>query len=136
MNESSKKVTWQAPLIPGAQGYNDLIVLPDGKVAGFADRKHLFFFDPETKSLVRQVNIEKELGLGLTVLEQGPRIFVRGGNGEIYVILQKGIARLDTTTYDLALLGESPQPIRAGGAYLDGVIYFVCESHLWSFRLN
>ncbi len=135
LDERSKKIIWQEALFPGAQGYNDLIPLPDGNVAGFADRKDFFVFDPKTKKVIRKTDIEKELALGKTVLEQGPRIFVRGDKGRIYIVLQKGIAELDPKTYGIRLLGEAPQPIRAGGAYLDGAVYFVCESHLWSFTV-
>ncbi len=134
MDEKSRKITWQEALFPGIQAYNDLLLLPDGKVAGFADQKIFFVFDPKSRKPVRHINIEKELGLGRTVLEQGPRIFVKGAKGRIFIILQKGIAELNPSTYEIRLIGEAPQPIRAGGAYLDGAVYFVCESHLWSFR--
>lgn len=136
LEEKTRKIVWKEALIPGVQGYNDLLRLPDGKIAGFADRKYFFVFDPEKRSLVKKADIEKEPDLGKTVLEQGPRIFVRGAKKNIYIILNKGIARLDTRTYEITLLAESPQPIRAGGAYVDNTIYFVCESHLWSYRLS
>lgn len=136
MDEKSKKIVWKEAVFPGAQGYNDLVLLPDGNVAGFADRKDFFVFDPKARKLIRQTDIEKELGLGKTVLEQGPRIFVKGDKGRIYIVLQKGIAELNPKTGEIRLIGEGPQPIRAGGAYLDGAVYFVCESHLWSFRVK
>lgn len=135
MDEKTRKVIWREAIIPGVQGYNDMFLLPDGKVAGFADRRHFFIFDPKKRSIVHKGDLNS-LGLGLTVMEQGPRIFVKGDKKNIYIVLQKGIAQLNPKTYEIRLLAESPQAIRAGGAFLDGVIYFVCESHLWSYRLK
>lgn len=129
------KIIWQSPVIPGAQQYTDFLLLPNGKLAGFADQRHFFVFDPVTRALDHQVDLVRELKLGPTVLEQGPRVFVTGPEKQIYVILRKGIAALNPNTYEISLIAEAPKPIRAGGAYLNGAIWFVCDSHLWSYRL-
>lgn len=129
------QITWNKALIPGAQQYNDLIQLPNGKIAGFADQRQFFVFDYPTRTIEYQIDTEKDLNLGRTVLEQGPRIFVKAPNNLIYVLFRKGIALLNPRNYQLELIAEAPQPIRAGGAYLDGSLWFVCESHLWSYRI-
>jgi hypothetical protein len=135
MDDKSRKVIWNEALIPGVQGYNDLFTLPNGKIAGFADRKFFFVFDAKKRTLEKKVDIHA-LGLGVTVMEQGPRIFVKGNKKDVYVILQKGIAQLDPKTYEIKLLAESPEPIRAGGAFYNNTLYFVCESHLWSYQIG
>src|SRR5690606_30780594 len=66
LDEKSRKVVWQEAVIPGVQGYNDLFRLKNGNIAGFADAQHFFVWNPEDRKLVKQVNIDKELGLGRT----------------------------------------------------------------------
>ena len=66
---------------------------------------------------------------------KGPRSFVTGPKGEIYVLLTQGIARVTPRTYQIERIATSPVPIGSGGDYLDGRIYFGAKSHLYSFKL-
>jgi len=129
----TKAIEWHAPIFPGAQGYTDLCPGPDGLIYGVVDRKRFFVFDPKTREVVYTKPLPSELGY--SVSQQGPRVFVRVPRGDIYMLFVKGIARIDPETFAVRLLARSPVPISAGGAYLDGRVYFANGSHLCSWEL-
>ena len=129
----SKKVEWKEAVIPGTTSYSDLMTRKDGKVYGFANRNIFFVFDPVTKKVVYQKNVSAELGNA--VAEQSPRVFVKGKGDDIYVIFDHAIGKIDHQTNEIKLLDKTPQPVRAGGSYLNNKIYFVSGSHLFSYQL-
>ena len=86
------------------------------------DRTRLFAFGPSTREVIRERDFGPELGP--SVSHQGTRAFVPAPDGAIYVLLNKGIARLNTEDHKLELLVEAPVTIGGGGAWLDGRIYF------------
>jgi len=133
MDIASKKIEWKAPLIPGTNNYTTLTQGPNGLIYGFADKKIFFVFDPAKREIVKQTDITKDLGE--TVWHQGPRVFVRASN-QLYVLLKKGIAKLDETNHTISMVAESPVEIEGGGGYLDGRIYFFSESHLYNYKLQ
>ena len=130
---ASKKIEWHQPAIPEAQEYTDLCTAPDGLVYGFADRRRFFVFDPAKRAVIHQELLDVKLGQAVS--QQGPRSFVTGPKGEIYVLLTQGIARVTPRTYQIERIATSPVPIGSGGDYLDGRIYFGAKSHLYSFKL-
>ena len=134
MDMATKTVEWHEVLFPGAQSYTDMCYSPGGVVYGFVDRNHFFVFDPETLKVIHEANTEAEFGV--TTSQQGPRVFVKGPDGAIYVLFVKGIARVNADTYDIEMVSESPVPIQAGGDYLDGRIYFASGSHVYSYRVS
>ncbi|MGB7161496.1 MAG: hypothetical protein WBD40_25780, partial [Tepidisphaeraceae bacterium] len=134
MDMAGKKVEWRSVVIPGAQWYTDLCTTSSGLVYGVADRKTFFVFDPAKRAIVHQADVEPTLGL--TSFEQSPRVFVPGPAGEIYMAFAKGIVRVEPEAHKLTLLAESPVPIEAGGAYLDGRIYVASGSHLYSYKVE
>lgn len=134
LDAPSKKVEWHAPVFSGAQSYTDMCHGPGGLIYGFADRKLFYVFDPTTRSVVHQQDVQKDFGL--TPSEQGPRIFITGPQNSIYVLFVSGIASLNTATHKLTLLEKSPVPINAGGDYINGRIYFATGSHLCSYQLD
>lgn len=134
MDIHSKKITWKKALLPGVQNYTDMCMNPDGLVYGIADRKTFFVFDTKKKRLIYQRDLVPEFGI--TTAEQCPRVFVYGpGNNKIYILFRKGIAVVAPHTYQINLLATSPVPIDGGGDYLDGRIYFVGGSHIFSYEL-
>ena len=130
LSRADREVTWKASLLPGVQDYSDLITRDDGLVYGIADYDVFFVFDPATRDIIYQNNFREQYGRA--VASQSPQIFVKGDN-EIFVLLQKGIFRVNETTFDLELLDYTPQPITTGGAYLDDRIYYISGSHLYSY---
>ena len=71
----------------------------------------------------------------MTTAEQCPRVFVSGPDNKIYILFRKGIALIEPKTHKINMLATSPVPIDGGGDYLDGRIYFVGGSHIFSYEL-
>jgi len=133
MDMATKKIEWHDVVLAGVQGYTDLCAAPNGLVFGFADRKRFFAFDPAKRKVLHEENTEEKLGLCTSA--QGPRVFVRGRGDAIYALFLKGIARLDSATFKLSMLAESPVRVGCGGDYLDGRIYFGSGSHIYSWEV-
>jgi hypothetical protein len=134
MNIESKAVEWHEPLLEGVQNYADMQIVETGLVYGIADRTHFFVFDPVDHRIVHHEDIGE--ALGQTVWQQGPRILLPGNDGVIYVLLEGGIARIDTSPYRISMVEDSPVRISAGGDILDGRIYFASGSHLHSWDIT
>lgn len=133
MDLKTKRIEWHAPLLPGVRSYTDLLTAPNGLVYGFADWHTFFVFSPGGRNLVYQHDLGE---LGNTNSQQGPRSFVVTPEGTIYILLVKGIAKLDPKTLAITLVAPSPVPIGAGGDYLDGRIYFASGSHVYSWEVR
>jgi len=133
MDMATKKLDWHAAVFPGVQSYTDLCPGPKGLIYGIADRQRFFVFDPAGRKVVHQQTFGPELGP--TNSQQGPRVFVPDPDGPIYILLVKGIGRIDPETHAITLLAESPVPIGPGGDLLDGRIYFGSGSHVYSYAL-
>ena len=130
----SREVVWHDRVLDGAAEYTDLWPALDGRVYGFADRQRFFVFDPATRALVHERDIEPDFGL--TCYHQGPRVFVRGPDREIFILFAGGIAQVQPEApYEIRMLAESPVPIQAGGDVLDGRLYFASGSHLYSWEV-
>lgn len=127
------EMTWHEEAIEGVSSYTDMILAPNGLVFGIADRTTLFAFDPETREIVHQEDLGE--AFGTCVAQQGTRAFVQDGEGTIYILFNKGIAKLDPETPEVTMLSESPIGISGGGDYLDGRIYFFHGSHMYSWEV-
>jgi len=130
---ATKQIEWHAVVFPGVQEYTDMCLGPKGEALGFADRRLFFVFDPVERKVVYQEDTAARFGP--TTSQQGPRVFVKSPQGDLYILFVKGIARLDPATYQITLLAESPVPIGPGGDYLNGRIYFASGSHVYSYTL-
>lgn len=133
MDMESKTVEWHAPLLPEVTSYTSLVTAPNGLVYGFANSRIFFVFNPKVRNIIYKKDIKSELGL--TNIQQGPRVFVVAPDNTIYILLEKGIAKLDTTSFAIKLVAHSPVPVGAGGDYLDGRIYFGSGSHMYSWQV-
>jgi hypothetical protein len=131
---AGKKIEWHKPVLPGVQEYTDLCIGPDGLAYGFADRTKFFVFDPIRREILHKE--QTETAFGKTVYQQGPRVFVRGPNEEIYILFVKGIAQVDPKTHKIRMLAESPVSVDHGGDYLDGRIYFASGSRVCSYAVS
>ena len=134
MDMASKQVEWHEATLPGVQSYSDMCPGPDGMVYGITDYNEFFVFDPVKRMIVHQENVGTRFGR--TVAEQSPRIFVVGPKKEIYILFVKGIVQVEAGSFEMTMTAKSPVPIKTGGDYLDGHIYFVSGSHLCSYKLN
>ncbi|MBI2299721.1 MAG: hypothetical protein HYU66_12410 [Armatimonadetes bacterium] len=130
---AERRIDWRASYFPGAQDYSDLCLAPGGLVYGVVDYHTFFVFDPVKRELVHIEDCAPTLGR--TNGQQGPRIFVTSPDGQVYMLFQKGIVRVEPETFELKLLAESPVPIGPGGDWLDGRIYYASGSHVYSYRV-
>ena len=134
MDMSTKRIEWHDAAFPGAQVYTDLCNGAADVVYGFVDQRRFFVFDPARRRVIHEQDTEAIFGV--TNEQQGPRVFVTGSAGEIYVLFEKGIASVDPATHAIAMIAESPVPIGPGGDFQDGRIYFGSGSHLYSYELG
>jgi len=134
MDLEIRRVDWHAAVFPGAQSYTDLCAGPAGLVFGFADQKRFFVFDAGKRQVVHEQDTSAPFGPCTS--QQGTQAFVTDGKGNFYILFVKGVARLDPRTFDITWLAQSPVSIGGGGDYLDGRIYFIHGSHLYSYSLK
>lgn len=131
----TKKVEWHAPVLSQAWEYTDLYFDRETNlVYGIANRTRFFVFNPARKELLRQEDISRTLGP--CVYHQGPRVFVTGPDGKVFMLLAQGIASIDRQSFKVSFLARSPVTITAGGDFYEGRIYFASGSHLWSWSPN
>ena len=133
LDMKTKRIEWHAVVFPGVQSYTDMCAGPNRLVYGFADGRTFFVFDGGKRAVVHQE--ETQARFGGTVWHQGPRVFLQSPKGDTYVLFGKGIAKVDSKSYAITMLAESPVSIGVGGDYLDGRIYFGCRSRLYSYQL-
>ena len=137
---AARAVTWRAPLLKDVQAYTDLWAGPDGLVFGFADGNRFFVFDPQARRIVQEQDVIPRLGR--TNGQQGPRVFVRGPGGEVFALMERGIAKIlddgveAQPRFRVELAAESPVPVGPGGDLLDGRIYFASGSHVYSWSVT
>ena len=112
IDKNSKKVEWHKPVFPGVQEYSDLCLAPGGMVYGITDKKKFFVFDPVKKQVIHEQ--PSDVDFGRTTGEQSPRIFVKGKNGEIYILFNSSIAKVEPNSFKLIKVADSPVPISAG----------------------
>ena len=131
MDLNTRRIRWREVAFPGVQSYTDLCPGPDGLVYGVADGERFFAFDPDTREILRSETTVHRFGL--TAMQQGPRVFVSGPDGDVYMLFVKGIVRVNPSDHSLAMLAASPVPIDFGGDWLNGRIYFGSGSHVYSY---
>jgi len=134
LDMSTQQTLWHGAVLDGVRNYSDMYLCPNGLVAGFADGRRFFVFDPESRRVLLDKDIFEELGP--TSGSQQTRIFLSATNGDIYLLLKKGIAYLCPDTFDIKMLAWSPVPIESGGDYHNGRLYFGSGSHLMSWRVE
>ena len=130
---ASRTVVWREAILPGRDWLTDLLLGPDGLIYGIAADSTFFAFDPATKALVHEEMLAETYGPPAG--SQAPRIMLNGPDGNIYVLFQRSIVRVEPGSFEHMKLADSPVPIHAGLVWLDGSIYFSNGSHLWSYKV-
>lgn len=136
LDPATQQIEWHEAVIEGAYRYDDMIMGPDGTVFGIIDRTRLFVFDPANRTILHEADLSEDFGE--TVYQQGPRIFVKVPDGRIFILFDRGIAQLDTDSYEVTMVAEPSFGLGQGGAYLDGRLYFAAGSHgahLYSWKV-
>jgi WD40 repeat protein len=125
----TKSVSYRTIPVPGAEGVDGLVVARDGLVYAITTPPTLFVFDPRSREVVHKRDLAGHGTIAYNGLKPGP-------DGKLYAVMSKALLRITPGTYAVEKLAEPPQPVRAGTAVMDGRLYFVIDSHLWSFALN
>jgi hypothetical protein len=142
LNLATRRIEWHAGIIPGAQEYSEMRMGPGGLVYGIADlrvydptlmdeQKTFFVFDPIHQRILYREDTAPVFGS--MHLQQGQRKILVSPDRRVYLLFRKGIAQADPDTFKLSWLARPPVSIDAGGAWLDGRIYFASGSRLYSY---
>ncbi len=130
---ATRRMTWHAPIVPGAPCYLDLALGQNGIVYGMADDHRFFAFDPRTRTLVHEEDTTESFGpLGY---QQGQRKLVASPDGTLYLLLLNSITCVNFATHRLMPVAKPLVSINSGGDILDGRLYFAGGSHLYSLLL-
>ena len=112
--------------VRGAQTITDLVAGPNGLVYGFADRT-LFAFDPSINQVVQTQSTSLS---GLIYNSVGIDKI-----GRIWGLSSQGVFMIDTTQFQVTIMGVPPNPITGGFAFNGGAIYFVSGTEIYSYGI-
>ena len=124
----TKTVSYRTVPVPGAEGVDGLAVARDGLVYAITTPPTFFVFDPATRKIVHK----QDLGEFGKIAYNG---FKAGPDGRLYAVMAKALLRITPGTFAVEKLADPPAPTRAGTAVVDGRLYFVIGTHLWSLAL-
>ena len=112
--------------VQGAAAIANLVSLPNGLVAGIAD-KTAFLFDPDHYQIIATDS---------TALSSVPldNSLVLDADGNIWGLTGDSVFQLDPNTLSVTKLAPSPEPITSGMAIDAENIYFGSNSEIYSFR--
>jgi len=134
MDIEAKTLDWHAPVLEGVESYDDLAAASNGLIYGIAGRTQFFVFDPDSRRVVHRFDTADTLGPSCS--QQGPRVFVHGPDGALFMLFRRGVAQVDLESHAITLLAESPVPIGPGGTWHEGRIYFGSGSHVYSYGIE
>jgi hypothetical protein len=133
MDLQTKKIDWHGAIMPGVHSYSDLCLTQEGLVYGIAELKIFFVFDPVKRIIIHQQDLQANFSTSIN--NQTTRVFVVDSKHEVYILSINDIFRVEPKSFKIDVISKTPVPIIEGGDYLDGLIYFVSGSHLYSYSL-
>ncbi len=124
----TKKLAFHAAPLPGERSLISIEVMPDGLVYGLSAGSTFFVFDPRARKVVHKESFRAYGGVPRHALQ-------KSAAGELYAIMSRAILRIRPGEFAHEKLADAPASISAGGALVNGRLYFAVGSHLWSYRL-
>ena len=124
----TRTISFTTTLLSGINSIGLLRKGSDGMLYALADNGTLVVFDPQSRETVHTANLN----------QYGSRVangMELGEDGDLYMVMTKGILRIKPGTYDVELLGTPTDNITAGIAVIKGRVYFGIGSRLWSCSL-
>ncbi len=120
----TKKVTFRMAPVAGDGNIVSLAVGPKGLVYGMSAGAGFFVFDPDKREITYTDSLAAYGGPVRHALHVGP-------DGKLYALMNKAIARIDLETFAHEKLTDAS--ITAGGALLNGVLYWAADTRFWSY---
>lgn len=129
LNWGTKKITFHAPLLPGAGDIISLQVAGDGLVYGLSANATFFVFDPKSRQIVHKESFAAYGSVPRHALQLGP-------DKKLYAALSKAIVRITPGAFTHEKLADSPVAITAGGALVNGRFCFASGARVWSYEVS
>jgi len=124
----SRKMVFRTVPVPGDARVSSIQVHGNGKVFGLCASATLFVFDPATRKVVFSQDLRGSGGVPRHALLLGPK-------GKLYAMLGDAILSICPTTFEHRALSRTPVRVTAGGACVNGRLWFAGRSHVWSYRI-
>lgn len=128
INWETRELLFRTVPVSGNVRIISIEVGPDGMMYGLSGNSTLFVFDPEKRSVVHTESFSDYGGVPRHALHAGP-------DGYIYAVMSRAVLRITPGTFEHDKLADSPVGISAGGALLDGILYFASGTRLWSYEI-
>lgn len=136
LDVATRDITPRGVPVPGALAITDLIHDDvSGYVYGTADLTTFFAWHEPTGAVVATRDL-RELGLGPAISPHGPGAFTRTPDGDVLLVLQRGVVRVEPRTFDLAIVATSPVLLTVVGGVIDGRLMVAGGSHLYSLAID
>jgi len=124
----TKRLCHHAVPIPGETDIVSIEIGPDGRVYGLSAGATFFVFDPDRRVISHCASLSRYGNVPRHALH-----FSR--DQSLYALLSHAILRIDTRTLDPEKLTDVSPAATAGGALLDGVLYYAAGAHFWSYGI-
>ena len=122
----TKEVTFRTAPVAGDRNIISIWVMDDGLVYGLSGNSTFFVFDPNERRIIHS---ESFAAYGSV-----PRhAFQAGDDGRLYAVLRNAVVRITPGTFEHEKLADTPAPATAGGACVDGRLYWASVSRVWSY---
>jgi hypothetical protein len=136
LDVATRVITPRGVPVPGALAITDLLHDDvSGYVYGTADLTTFFVWHEPTGAVVVTRDL-RDLGLGPAISPQGPGAFTRTPDGDVLLVLQRGVVRVDARTFELAVVATSPVLLTVVGGVVDGRLVVAGGSHLYSLAIE
>jgi hypothetical protein len=131
MDWSQRRVVQLWRPVQGARELSHIVSDDKGYVYGLTSDSVYFVFDPVSEKLLYRCDLADWGG----IVRQGLVAVRRAGTGEsaLFGLLSGALFRIDSVSLQPVLLARLPRTATCGLAYVDGKLYYGCESELWSY---
>jgi hypothetical protein len=124
----TRKVIFHTIPVPNDIRIISIEIGPDGMVYGLSGKSTFFVFDPEKQAVVHSESFSEYGGVPRHALHASP-------DGHVYAMMGRAIVRITPGSFEHVKLADSPKGIGAGGALLNGVLYYGLSTHVWSYEI-
>ncbi len=122
---ATRKLVFHSVPVPGDNAIISLEIAPDGLVYGLSNNGTLFAFDPTSREMIHSAPTPDCGFVPRHSLQLTPA-------GRLFMLRSKAICEVIPGTFEVRKLADTPHDITAGGAYIDGVLYYAADTHLCS----